>query len=260
MAEFKSDRSYRIFAQSVTRYNRYIRNQESEEFLSTLLKTSEGHKLLLTKDSRFWRAQLGHDWMPVYQDDEYIDDIPIPFPPERMKPLNDRAREGRANPKGIPYLYGANRMETALSEVRPWIGSLISLAIFAIHKDLKIVDFSTKDKALCHFLEGPEPNKKEKTVWADIDRAFSKPVTVNDEVADYAPTQIIAELFKSKGLDGIAYSSSFAAGANITLFDIKSANLVNCSLYEVKDIAFDFQTDSTGYSVKGGFEANSFTP
>jgi len=58
----------------------------------------------------------------------------IPHPPERMKPLAGRACERRADPEGIPYLYLAAAKDTALGEVRPWLGSMISLGVFIIRK------------------------------------------------------------------------------------------------------------------------------
>ena len=48
-----------------------------------------------------------------------------------MKPLERIALEGRTNPKGIPYLYLSSKKETAMSEVRPWIGGYISLGLLA---------------------------------------------------------------------------------------------------------------------------------
>ncbi len=59
-----------------------------------------------------------------------------------MKPLRDRTREGRANPKGIPYLYLATHEDVAMAEVRPWIGSNISLGRFLTTRDLCLVDCS----------------------------------------------------------------------------------------------------------------------
>ena len=43
-------------------------------------------------------------------------------------PPNSIARHGRANPRGIPYLYLANDQLTAISEVRPWVGCYVSIA------------------------------------------------------------------------------------------------------------------------------------
>jgi DNA-binding phage protein len=252
MIVFKSIHNYRDFARKVVHSYRYIRDNEVNEFLTTLLKTSVGRKETVSKGAVLWRAQVGHGWEPLYQEEEHIGDIPGPFPPERMKPLQNRAREGRANPKGISYLYCSNREDTALSEVRPWIGSLISLGAFEIQRELTIINFSTVERhrplyELAH--KEPGPQERNKAVWIDIDRAFSEPVTPNDKVADYVPTQIIAEFCKKQGLDGIAYRSAFGGGHNIMLFDVKSAELIRRSLYEVNIITFDFQQASNTYHV-----------
>ncbi|WP_413769916.1 RES domain-containing protein, partial [Vibrio vulnificus] len=69
-----------------------------------------------------WRAQAGHDDREYYQDGIYIDDFPVPYSENRMRPLLNSASEGRANPKGIPCLYVASTKETAMSEIRPWLG------------------------------------------------------------------------------------------------------------------------------------------
>lgn len=205
MVAFKSIHSYRDFDRKVVHSYRYMRDNEVDEFLSTLLKTSVGREETVSKGAILWRAQIGHGWEPMYQEEEHIADIPGPFPPKRMKPLQDRAQEGRANPKGIPYLYCSNREETALSEVRPWIGSLISLGAFEIQRDLTIINFSTEERRRPLYelaRKEPGPQERNKAVWIDIDKAFSKPVTPNGEVAHYVPTQIIAEFYKNKVLTG----------------------------------------------------------
>lgn len=250
MNEFKSWKYYWNFARAVKGKNRYFRDKDTEHFLKLLLSTSKNRKLDLPKDRYLWRAQLGHDLQPMYQDDEYIDDIPAPFPPNRMKPLIHEAAEGRANPKGIPYLYLATTKETAMAEVRPWLGSLISVGQFKTEKDIVLINCSVNHKRSIIYLEEPEAEKKEQAVWADIDRAFSKPISVNDKVADYVPTQIIAEFFKNENIDGIFYKSMLGDGYNIALFDIDSATLVNCNLFEVEKLSFDFQQAGKPYDIK----------
>ncbi len=116
---------------------------------------------MLTKGAYLWRAQLGHDWRPEYAGDEIIDYFPTAYKPERVKPLRDSAREGRANPKGIPYLYVATKKETAMSEVRPWIGSIISTGFFVTTKELKLIDFSVEHGEEQHFFFS-EPTEEEK--------------------------------------------------------------------------------------------------
>lgn len=250
MRQFDSWQSYGIFERAVKKQNRYFRNDVIEKFLQTVLGTSEKRKRKLPGKSYLWRAQLGHAWEPYYQYKEYVDDIPTPYPPQRMAPLVNEAPEGRANPKGISYLYTATTKETAMAEVRPWIGSLISVGQFETKRELVLIDCSLYHNKTVIYLQEPDPAKREKAVWSDIDKAFSKPVTNNDKIADYVPTQIIAELFKCNGYDRIVYKSMLGNGHNIVLFDVKSAELVNCFLFEVEKLSFLFKEAANPYFVK----------
>lgn len=217
-----------------------------------VLATSKTRRVQIKARSIFWRAQLGHDWRTEFDEDgAKIDDFPDAHPPSRMKPLSDRAPEGRANPKGIPYLYLATDKDTAMSEVRPWLGSYISLAQFRTVRELAIVDCSRNIERHVIYFEETTPEEREKAVWHDINRAFSEPVDRSDDIASYAPTQIIAELFKRDGCDGMAYRSAFGKpGYNIALFDLDAARLINCQLYEAKSLKFEFQEVWNMYFVK----------
>jgi len=247
MAEFKSWESYGDFKHFVENKNRYIRNQESEKFLKTVLETSESRERRLPQESILWRAQLGHALKPYYQEDVYLFDEPVPFLPDRMKPLRNKASEGRLNPKGIPCLYLSTDKNTATAEARPWIGSLISIGQFKILKDLIVIDCSRKHVGRIPYIEEPPPEERERAVWSDIERAFSEPINRNDQSADYVPTQIIAELFKNKGIDGIYYKSALGEGHNIALFDLDAAEIINCSLFETKTVSFNFEQASSTF-------------
>jgi hypothetical protein len=254
MAEFKSWTSFSEFWAVTIRKNRYFRPPDVEKFLHTVLLTSKGRETTIKADSVLWRAQIGCDFRPFYQDNEYIDDIPAPHPPERMKPLKGEAIEGRVNPKGIPYLYLATKRDTALAEVRPWLGTLISVAQFRVSRDLRVVNCSGSEARQNFYLEEPDPPEREKAVWSDIDRAFSTPVNPGDRTAEYTPTQVISDMFKASGFDGIVYRSALGAGYNIALFDLEMAEMVNCSLFEVKDIKFTFSQEANPYFIKKHYE------
>jgi hypothetical protein len=171
-----------------------------------------------------------------------------------MKPLRDRAVEGRANSKGIPCLYVSTHKDTALAEVRPWIGSHVSVAGLLTVRELKVVN-CTEDSKRPLFLFGAPPEHWDTIVWSDIDDAFSRPVTPSDDRADYVPTQVIAELFKAGGFDGVAYRSALGEGHNIALFDVDAANLEGCSLYQLKSIDFDFALAGNSYVMSVGGDA-----
>lgn len=252
MNEFKSYQSYWKFAFSVRRNYRFIRTAEDNDFLSEVVRSSESRIKNVPMASKLWRAQLGHEWRPQVQDVVFIEDIPAAYPPKRMKPLPNPAAEGRVNPKGIPVLYLSNRRNTAMSEVRPWLGSLISCAQFKTTRNLRIVDCSLRhDEKMKIYFDEPDAPKKEAAVWRNIDQAFSHPVDFCENPAGYVPTQIIAELFKDKGYDGIAYKSMFGDdGYNVALFNPDDAELVTCCLFEAKGINISFNQADDPYWVK----------
>ena len=246
MSEFISYRDYWIFEREVRARSRFVREPDVERFLSTVALTAKKRVVGMEAGQILWRAQLGHDWQPLVENGEEIDKVPGPHSPSRMTPLKDRASEGRANPKGIPYLYLSDKKETAMGEMRPWMGAHISVAQFKMLKPLKIVDCTKGDGYRLYF-EEPDAEKRETAVWADIDRAFSRPVESDDTVADYVPTQILAELFKSNGYDGLVFRSSLGYGHNITLFDLDVAELINCHLFEVRSVEYNFGQAGNSY-------------
>lgn len=254
MAEFETWRSFDNFANSVKRKSRYFRDARTQSFLDTVLTTSGVRKKTVQAGSIFWRAQQGHGWLTDSHNDIEID-APAPLESRRMKPLVDSAREGRVNPKGIPCLYLATDKETAMAEVRPWLGLCVSVGQFRILSNLVVMDCSVlHESKRAFFFEEPAAAERETAVWAAIDHAFSEPTNPVDSTADYAPTQVLAELFRSSGCDGIVYRSLLGNGHNIALFDIEAAGLINCFLYKPKTIAFTFDEIANPYFITKHFQ------
>lgn len=163
-----------------------------------------------------------------------------------MKPRPNRATEGRVNPAGIPVLYLATTEQTAISEVRPWIGASVSVAQFQLRRTIKAIDLSRghgrtslSEINLEQLMGKKEPDAatKERAVWNEIDSAFSRPVMASDDSADYTPTQVLAEMFCNAGYEAIGYRSQFGKnGYNIALFNLDDADPINCAPYEVTKI------------------------
>jgi RES domain-containing protein len=241
-AEFASWDSYEKFSRRIRFGRRYVWPRETRAFLDTVLATLKDRDRKITKGVILYRAQIGVD----YDKEE----APLGFGAARMKPLANRAKQGRVNVPGIPVLYLASTKKIAISEVRPWAGSEISLAQFSICRDLKAVDLSLGhgNLSIGHLtfaqLEGKAPldaGAKEKAVWIDIDNAFSRPVMASDDVADYVPTQILSEIFWGAGYDAILYRSQFdKIGYNVAVREVSDAKIINCTPYTVKAIDVKF--------------------
>lgn len=100
------------------------------------------------------------------------------------------------------------------------------------------------------YFEEPSAEEIERAVWTHIDNAYAEPMTRSDDMADYAATQILAELFKDSGYDGVAYKSNFGEkGYNIALFNIDVAELINCALYRVDGIEVSYSQRDNPYFV-----------
>ena len=210
---------------------RYTRDTQQAEFLEALWNSSLERHREIDEGSLIWRAHIGNHWQPEQVGDTE-EEFPCPFSPERMKPLHDRSTEGRANAKGIPHLYLSTVRGTAIAEVRPWLGVYVSVGQFKVVRKLTVVNCTGNNDLFTVYFEEPDALEKQRAVWRDIDEAFSKPITPSEDAADYVPTQVVAELFRARGLDGIGYRSSLGPGHNIVLFDLDAADLVNCSLFE----------------------------
>ncbi len=138
-----------------------------------------------------------------------------------------------------------------MAEVRPSVGTYVSVGQFKILRPLTILDCSIgHETAFNFYFEEPHAEEREKAVWNDIDRAFSEPLAVDDSSAVYAPTQILSEIFKGEGYDGLAYKSNLGPGFNLALFDIKAADVINCFLYKVKSVLYEFDDELTPYFVQ----------
>jgi hypothetical protein len=163
-----------------------------------------------------------------------------------MKPRPNVAGDGRANPRGIPCLYLATTEKTAILEVRPWIGSYVSIARFCLSRDVKIVNCTRDQFGFLDLTWVPtrkdtykvQPEDTEKMVWGEINRAFSIPSRRGDDSIEYVPTQILSERFKAAGFGGIAYKSSVGKnGFNVALFDLDAGDIVGrVGLRRVDDI------------------------
>ena len=246
---FPSWRSFRDFQREAARERRYIRTAAATRFLEILARQAHGRVAAIPAGRTFCRAQVAHS--DRYE--EMIDDeLPDAALPDRMKPLADRATEGRVNPRGIPCLYLANNEHTAVAEVRPWIGSLVTLGYFETCRDLRVVDCTRDMSRTRLFLKGePEAAERNAAVWSDLGYAFREPATRDDSFAEYAATQIVAELFRTEGFDGVAYRSAFGEdGLTIALFDLEAARLVSAGLHEVRDITFAFEQTANPYFVQ----------
>src|SRR5204862_4209321 len=104
--QFKESESFARSRREVARHRRYVLSPEAQESLRVVAATCKERLFQVSTEQIFWRAQLGFDTDEREQDGVLYDEE-VPYSPTRMKPQAERAKEGRANAKGIPCLYVA---------------------------------------------------------------------------------------------------------------------------------------------------------
>ncbi|GES46097.1 hypothetical protein RsS62_53490 [Rhizobium dioscoreae] len=245
--EFASYDSYRNFAFQVRHQRRYVWDAPVHAFVGTVLATIKDRDVDLREGMVLFRAQAGIDY---YSPGKNRAEEPSGYGAGRMKPRPNRSTEGRANPAGMSVLYLGTTEQNVISEIRPWVGAEVSVAQLKLKRKLRALDLSRGhgkshlNLILGHILNGTpmSAEEKEKAVWISIDNAFSQPVTRSDDMADYVPTQILAEVFRNAGYDAIGYKSQFGEkGLNIVLFNPDDADVINCAPYQVTGLEVSFK-------------------
>lgn len=254
--QFNDPEDWHNFAKYLREINRFILSDYWENFIKTVVETSHKRIKTLEKGFKLVRARTGISQMEF--DDGNVEPWPI-SPHEMGPPPKHLTQEGRLNATGIPYLYLATNIDTAVAEVRPWIESELTIGYFKISEDIKIIDTSNDTpKSLLSKYQFTSSNgnydikkrlietytltEKEEYIWGDINSAFSTPISPNDLSLRYIPTQYLAEKLKTNNYDGIAYKSSLSQdGYNIALFNPNKAKCVGCRMFKVKELKYKYE-------------------
>ena len=195
-------RDWENFCNYLISKNRYILNDEYKKLTEEILKLARGREASLGQGSIFWRAKTSKG-LRVVEDGEIVSDGYTKE--EMLAPLKENAKDGRANPAGISYLYLAEDLETAIAEIKPYIGDRVTVAPFTLNRKVKIVDIRQGAPSLPEAFFSKNKDSFDQ-LWFGIKIYFSVPVKPQDSKG-YIPTQYVAELFKNNGYDGIKFDS-----------------------------------------------------
>jgi hypothetical protein len=239
MSEYKTIDDYESFACEVKNTQRTFLSQESINFLNWLEEIIGKHDITMNEGDFLYRARKC-----VNKDKK--------LSKEEMKPKENMGVQGRANAININMLYLAGEKDIAISETRASLKEHVTLATFVVKRELKLVDFSGENPDYAWYFQiGLKSDPKTyhvQDLLLHIGNAFSKPLTIDEANTEYIPTQVIADYFKSKNYDGIAFRSQFTVKEkqdkyrNYALFDLDSAEAIGSELCFIEKISIDVET------------------
>lgn len=197
---------------------------------------------------RFFRARIGvsergvdystlshkatsNDPRPTYFYSPY-QGTQIGSPPPHM------CSEGRLNRHRVAVLYMATDIATAVAEVRPHPGHLVSTCSFTSTRALKFADFTTRD--VTRFLSDSKLELLRDIIT--IDSFLNLPLPP-DQREPYSITQLLSDSLRELNFDGIMFTSSVGSGKNFVCFNPQyfTDALATSSVIEVTGLSYVFQ-------------------
>ena len=155
------------------------------------------------------------------------------------KPSVEQSQHGRANPRGIPYLYIASDVKTAIAEVRPSVGDNVTVGSFMVKAPLKVVDLrDPKIDDPFRFGDNLEFVMRYLRFLRRLGSELSKTVTPKEAELEYIPLQYLCEFIRNCGFDGVVYNSSVAEGYNLAVFADDKLECTSTGLYEIGKIEY----------------------
>jgi RES domain-containing protein len=158
---------------------------------------------------------------------------------EMGPPPHEKTSSGRVNPPGIPYLYLADAAKTAISEIRPQVGELVTVAEFQCDGGLLIADLRNPRASASPFKVDEEELPALHQYLAFFDQLgieLTRPIDPKTAHIEYLPSQYLCELMKDCRFDGVMYRSSVSSGTNVALFNPARAVAIAISTHLVTQV------------------------
>lgn len=189
---------WRRFREAILHRQRFF-NDRAKEFLAEIFDGIQNQTDIENKpafyrispgdESLFYRARIVADedvFRKIAKDPAALMGAPPP----------SRRRAGRMNAAGIAVFYGATERETAIAELRPAVGSLISLAAFQVHRSIPVLDltrFTRPGRQLDIFAKNQLVRATQWAFMQSFATEISQPILPGDEHLEYVPAQVVAE-------------------------------------------------------------------
>jgi hypothetical protein len=173
--------------------------------------------ITIPAEATLWRARLGG----VEIEGELRPYADVGPPPPRQ-PSDDPIRPGRLNRENEILFYGADQEDTAVAEMRPYRGAVVSVGPFRPVRPLRVIDLTADLPPVNPFTE------ESLLYWEEfyqlltvIGGQMAKPLERDDDKRDYIPCQRIGQRLRELGYDGVRYPSAMREnGTNLGLFDV----------------------------------------
>ena len=234
----KDNAPLNLIADKLQVKNHFTLETETKALLHTIL--TEIVKTIPI-DSHLYRARIGYQErarLGDYSSKEICHYLPFAGNAIGAPPLG-LSSFGRLNRHGVSFLYLATKVDTAIAEVRPHPGQYVSIGQFRSNRPIKIADFAN-----INFLpfSANEKRLEDLHLIATIDRVLREPVPP-DKRHLYCLPQLLSDVFRQEGFDGIMFNSSVSDGMNLTIFDPDDFSYVDndAAVHLIREVTYRYE-------------------
>lgn len=227
-----SEKVWIHFKEELKHKNRYFPNDNalSTKYLKRIIKDFKS----ITYPKEVYRARI-NTTESMYSKEE------MGKPPFKI------ATEGRANPIGISYLYVASDEKTAISEIRPSKGDMVTIAKIKLPSELTFLDTTNLKNKISPFAYSDNVSVlqslyKSINLLEQFGEELSKPVLPREAHLEYIASQYLTELVKHFGFDGLIYKSSVGSGFNVVIFDDFELEFLDLKKCKIRNILTEFES------------------
>jgi hypothetical protein len=168
----------------------------------------------ILENSLWYRSRIGVAEADMHIEGREVIRVATPYKGTEIGPLLPAdAAPGRTNRHGVSVLYLASEADTALAEVRPHPGHMISLGGFRAQRKLRVARFDLPIGNFC----SSEHRLEAYSLIFHVDSLLSLPI-IPEERYRYAVTQLLADVLIRRGFEGVIYRSSVGKGQNLCVF------------------------------------------
>lgn len=190
----------------------------------------------LPAGSPIFRVRLG------YRERDYRF-VAIPVAEMGAPPAAD-TRPQRANAVGTSYFYGAQEEQTAVSEVRPHRGALVTIGSGDTLREVRLIDLAAGMHIPSPFACGRDYFRgllESCELFNHLNEQFARPLRHTDDVHEYLPTQFFATWARDHHYDGLRYGSAMTRGGhNIVLFDPGTVAVRTVRLVQTDEVRVEY--------------------
>lgn len=212
-----------------------------DELTKILSDYSKDCKITIERKREYYRARIGFAKKKrnIFNLDFETEMVYEPYSNSDIgAPPPHLSSDGRINRIGVSYLYCATDKYTAIAEIRPHPGDIISIGKFVVKEDLSVFDLTASQFVKYYKSDKTLSDYRKLNTFTEL---LQKVITPSQR-RSYNITQLLADCIRKLNFDAILFPSSVSSGENLVIFNPEKMDYTydDAEVVEIKKVSYDY--------------------